>query len=64
MFEYRHLAYNIQTGAIINCNHGNYLKKQVAYTAKIDREFYKTSSTWRWCHDFGKKWDIEGLPTK
>ena len=60
--EYRHLAYNISTGEIINCVGGQQLKRAVAYTRKVDKELYGTSGQWRFCHDFGKKWLANGFP--
>lgn len=57
-FEYRHLAYNLRTGEIINCTHGNQLKRAVTYRAADE-----TKGPWRFCHDFGKKWE-KGFPTK
>ena len=62
MFEYRHTAYNITTGEFINSPHGNHLKREVARTEKFNREYYGVHSQWRWSHDFGKKWDTNGLP--
>lgn len=64
MLEYRHVAYNLSTGEIMNCNRGNYLKREVARTERINREIYKVHGQWRWCHDFGKRWDKEGLPIR
>lgn len=64
MFEYRHTAYNLATGEIVNANHGNYLKREVARTERINRELYNVHGQWRWCHDFGKKWDMQGLPIR
>lgn len=64
MLEYRHVAYNLSTGEIMNCNRGNYLKREVARTERVNRELYGISGQWRWCHDFGKRWDKEGLPVR
>ena len=64
MLEYRHVAFNLATGEIMSCNHGNRLKREVARTERVNRELYNVRGQWRWCHDFGKKWDKEGLPTR
>ena len=64
MFEYRHLAYNLTTGQIINCQKGNYLKKMVAYTKKVDKEIYDLPGQWRFCHDYGRKWENNGYPER
>lgn len=62
---YRHCAYNIITGEIINAPTGNGLKRAVATTKRIDRKFFPNdASTWRFCHDFGKGWEVNGLPTR
>lgn len=57
MFEYRHAAYNLLTGEIINCPCGNQLKRAVAC-----RVAYDGFGQWRFCHDFGRKWLTGGLP--
>ena len=64
MFEFRHVAMNIDTGEVINCERGSYLKKQVAHTVKFDRKHYGSSGRWRWCHDFGRKWMQNGYPVR
>ena len=64
MLEYRHVAYNLSTGEIMNCNRGNYLKREVARTERVNRELYSVRGQWRWCHDFGKRWDKQGLPVR
>ena len=64
MMEYRHAAYNLITGEIINCNCGQQLKRVVAYTYKVDKEVFNTRGQWRFSHDFGKRWEREGLPTR
>lgn len=65
MMNYRHSAYNIYAGEIINCEKSNGLKRQVAYTGKVNKYYYGANKGgWRWSHDFGKKWEREGLPTK
>ncbi len=62
MFEYRHAAYNVYTGQIINCAHGNQLKRAVALTKAFDKEHYHTGGQWRFCHDYGRKWSKIGAP--
>jgi hypothetical protein len=62
--DYRHSAYNLVTGQIINCPCGNQLKKAVALTQRVDKELYGVSGQWRFSHDFGKKWEINGLPER
>lgn len=62
MFEYRHSAVNLTTGEIINAERGNYLKREVARAERLNRELYNTKGQWRWSHDFGKKWDTNGIP--
>lgn len=62
MFEYRHVAYNVVTGEVMNAERGNYLKRCVALEERTNRELYGIKGQWRWCHDFGKKWEKEGLP--
>ena len=65
MMNYRHSAYNIYTGEIINCEKPNHLKRQVAYTGKFNKDHYNINKGgWRWSHDFGKKWEREGVPTE
>lgn len=65
MMTHRHSAYNIYTGEILNCDKPNYLKRQVAYTGKFNKNYCNINKGgWRWSHDFGKKWECEGLPTK
>lgn len=65
MMNYRHCAYNIYTGEIINGEKSNGLKRQVAYTGKFNKDHCNTNKGgWRWSHDFGKKWEREGVPTK
>jgi hypothetical protein len=64
MFEYRHAAYNVTTGQIINCTCGNQLKRAVADNNRVDRELYGTSGQWRFSHDFGRKWAADGLPKR
>lgn len=65
MMNYRHCAYNIHTGEIINCEKSNGLKRQVAYTGKVNKYYYGANKGgWRWSHDFGKKWEREGFPIK
>lgn len=60
--EYRHCAYNIRTGEIINAPGGHTLKRAVALTKESDKAYYGTAGQWRFCHDFGKKWNNLGLP--
>ena len=64
MMTYRHSAYNVITGQIINTERGNYLKKVVAMEKKADRELYGTSGQWRFSHDYGKNWLTNGLPKR
>lgn len=62
---YRHCAYNIKTGEIINAPTGNGLKRAVATTNRIDRKvFGHNNNAWRFSHDFGKSWEVNGLPTR
>ena len=63
MFEYRHAAYNVNTGEIMNAERGNHLKRCVAIEERYNREVYGEKGQWRWCHDYGRKWDKKGLPT-
>lgn len=63
MFEFRHLAYNVNTGEILNCTSGNTLKRAVAYTRNWDKA-HGVYGQWRFCHDHGKKWNKEGLPVR
>lgn len=64
MLEFRHVAYNLITGEIMNANRGNHLKREVARTQRLNREFYHIGGQWRFCHDYGKKWEKEGLPVR
>ena len=64
MFTYRHAAYNINSGEIINCDCGQYLKREVARTQKIDKEIYGVHGQWRFSHDYGQKWKQQGLPVR
>ena len=62
--DYRHTAYNVVSGQIINSEKGNSLKRAVAYTRKVDKELYGTSGQWRFSHDYGKNWLTNGLPER
>ena len=64
MMDYRHTAYNIKTGELMNAANGNYLKREVARAERFNREVYGVKGQWRWSHDFGHKWESEGLPVK
>ncbi len=64
MFEYRHTAYNVTTGQIINCTCGNQLKRAVAYEKATDKKLWGVGGQWRFSHDFGRKWNIEGFPQR
>ena len=64
MMDYRHSAYNLTTGEIINSNSGNYLKREVARADRFDKEVYGIKGQWRWSHDFGKNWLANGLPER
>lgn len=64
MMEYRHTAYNLTTGEILNANSGSHLTRCVAINERFNREYFGTKGEWRWCHDFGRKWEKEGLPTR
>jgi hypothetical protein len=64
MMDYRHCAYNIHTGEIISSNCGNYLKREVARTKRFDKEHYNEPGAWRFSHDYGKKWEANGLPKR
>jgi hypothetical protein len=62
---YRHCAYNLSTGEILNAPSGNVLKRAVSLTNRIDRKFYGHSGNqWRFSHDFGKSWIKNGFPTR
>lgn len=56
-YSYRHCAVNIKTGTIISCQSGQHLKRVLA-----SRRY--GAGPWRFCHDFGKKWAEQGLPTR
>lgn len=64
MLPNRHCAYDITTGEILCCDHGNQLKRSVALTKRVNKEMFGVSGQWRFCHDFGKKWDKKGVPTR
>lgn len=64
MMDYRHSAYNIRTGEIINAPSGNTLKRVVARTQHIDKYMFGVCGQWRFSHDYGKKWEVYGLPTQ
>lgn len=62
---YRHLAYNVHTGEIINAPSGAILNRAVATRKRIDRKYgYIRNEHWRFCHDFGKNWQKNGLPQR
>ena len=61
---YRHCAYDIVTGEILSCERGKQLKRAVALTKKTNKELFDYNGKWRFCHDFGKRWNKEGLPTE
>lgn len=63
MMDYRHCAYNIGTGEIINTERGNQLKRAVADTNRYDRHFGNVPCSWHFSHDYGKKWETDGLPS-
>lgn len=65
MLTYRHSAYNVNTGEIINAPGGNQLKRAVALTNQLDRKIFGvTGNQWRFSHDFGKSWEKNGLPQR
>lgn len=64
MTNYKHLAYNLATGEIINTERSSSLKRLVAHTQKMDKTLCGVIGQWRFCHDFGKKWEINGLPKR
>ena len=64
MLPRRHCAYDIVTRAILYCDHGNQLKRAVALTKRVHKEAFGVTGQWRFCHDFGKKWSKEGVPTR
>ena len=64
MFKYRHAAYNLSTGEIVYCANWCHLVRKVARAEKANRKLYAIRGHWRWCHDFGKRWDKEGLPIR
>ena len=64
MINYKHLAYNVRTGEIINAERNNSLKRSVARTQRMDKTLCGVIGQWRFCHDFGKKWEINGLPKR
>lgn len=64
MMEYRHSAYNLTTGEILNAPSGNLLKRDVAWSNRYDREVYGIKGQWRWSHDYGKSWLTNGLPER
>lgn len=62
---YRHLAYNVATGEIINAPTGAILNRAVATNNRISRKYgFKGISQWRFCHDSGKRWQKNGLPQR
>lgn len=64
MLPNRHCAYDITTGEILCCDHGNQLKRAVARTKRVNKEMFGATGQWRFCHDFGKKWSEKGVPTR
>lgn len=64
MMNYRHMAYNLTTGEIINCARGNQLKRAVALTKAFDKKYYNLPGQWRFCHDYGRKWEAAGWPER
>lgn len=64
MINYKHLACNIKTGEIINTKSSNSLKHSVALTQRIDKKVYGVIGQWRFSHDFGKEWEINGFPKR
>lgn len=64
MLPKRHCAYDITTGEILCCDLGNYLKRSVALTKRVNKEMFGVAGQWRFCHDFGKKWIEKGAPTR
>lgn len=67
MFKlHRHCAYNVVTGEIKSSTRSNHLKRWVARDTHYDRKHYhaKGAGQWRFCHDFGKRWEREGFPVR
>lgn len=65
MCGYRHCAINIKTGTIISCPSGNQLKRVLATDRRLNRKHHIIGeNTWRFCHDFGRKWEENGLPRR
>lgn len=60
----KHCAYDIITREILYCDRGNQLKRSVALTQRVNKEMFRAVGQWRFCHDFGKKWSKEGVPTR
>lgn len=62
----RHVAYNLVTGEIHLCERGNDLKRLVNRATRLNQSFGCTEhfrNSWRFCHDNGRRWKVEGLPT-
>lgn len=64
MLPRKHCAYDITTGEILCCDRGNQLKRSVALTKRANKEMFGVAGQWRFCHDFGKKWNKKGVPTR
>lgn len=64
-YNLRHWAYNLKTEAIIGSDSSNRLKKRTAFHTEYDRSHGETGvGQWRFCHDFGKNWEKNGLPNR
>lgn len=64
MLPNRHCAYDITTGEILCCDRGNQLKRAVALTKRVNKKMFGATGQWRFCHDFGRKWNEKGVPTR
>ena len=61
----RHNAYNIVTGEVISTTTANALKRAVRWATQADMAYgYPVRDEWRFCHDYGKKWEREGIPSR
>lgn len=63
--HFRHWAYNVKTEVIIATNSSSQLKKRTAHHTRYDRSLGEPGAgQWRFCHDFGKNWQKNGLPQR
>lgn len=62
-FTYRNCAVNIKTGIIIAAPSVQQLRRCIERDNRHSRrQGQRIAGAWRFCHDYGEKWRVNGLP--